>query len=290
MPDELVISYLLPSYVQKKTKITTRPQNLTAYFPMDEAQGLSTKEMVSGKMNNFIGGTTWSEGVIGSALRFDGTNGYLPTELTGKDLGIDGKKARTISFWVNAEGIGKSDSGFYGYGSLLNSDGTNQYWTIRRIDNTNFSRFQSEHWGWSRWISHGTSLLSSGWVHFAHIYDGNNIMVYRDASRVDNVARAQIGTGNQIPLQIGRWRNETNAYFYGSIDDFRVYDDALTETEIQTISVGQDLFVESKDMQFVIEASENPTQYTVDGSSSGLIADSLNGEVYGLAQEVVLST
>ena len=133
-------------------------------------------------------------GVIGSALRFDGTNGYLPTELTGKDLGIDGKKARTISFWVNAEGIGKSDSGFYGYGSLLNSDGTNQYWTIRRIDNTNFSRFQSEHWGWGRWISHGTSLLSSGWVHFAHIYDGNNIMVYRDASRVDNVARAQIGT------------------------------------------------------------------------------------------------
>ena len=36
----------------------------------------------------------------------------MPTELTGKDLGIDGKKARTISFWVNAEGIGKSDSGF----------------------------------------------------------------------------------------------------------------------------------------------------------------------------------
>ena len=70
------------------------------------------------------------------------------------------------------------------------------------------------------------------------------------------MCRAQIGTGNQIPLQIGRWRNETNAYFYGSIDDFRVYDDALTETEIQTISVGQDLFVESKDMQFVIEASE----------------------------------
>ena len=36
-------------------------------------------------------------------------------------------------------------------------------------------------------------------------------------------ARAEIGTGNQEPLQMGRWRNNTNAYFLGILDDFRVY-------------------------------------------------------------------
>ena len=189
---------------------------------MDEGQGLSTEEMKSGKFANLIGGTTWTDGVIGSAaLQFNGSNGYLTTDLTGEVLGVDGKKSRTISFWVKVEGVTANDPGFYGYGSLLNSDGANQYWSIRNISNTNFTRFRSEHWGWGPWTTHGSSLLSSNWVHFAHIYDGSNMMIYRDASRIYNATRAEIGTGNQVPLQVGRWRNDTNAYFQGVIDDFR---------------------------------------------------------------------
>ena len=143
------ISFSFPTCCQpplrRKLK-SQRPQNLTAYFPMDEAQGLSTEEMKSGKFANLIGGTTWTDGVIGSALQFNGSNGYLTTDLTGEVLGVDGKKSRTISFWVKVEGVTANDPGFYGYGSLLNSDGANQYWSIRNISNTNFTRFR-EHWG-----------------------------------------------------------------------------------------------------------------------------------------------
>ena len=159
IPDKLFVSYMLPTSIKKKIKVTTRPQNLTAYFPLDEGQGLSTEEMKSGKFANLIGGTTWTDGVIGSALRFNGSNGYLTTDLTGELLGVDGKKSRTISFWVKAEGATANDPGFYGYGSLLNSDGANQYWSIRNISNTNFTRFRSEHWGWGPWTTHGSSIV-----------------------------------------------------------------------------------------------------------------------------------
>ena len=130
------------------------------------------------------------------------------------------------------------------------------------------------------------AVLSSNWVHFAHIYDGSNMMIYRDASRIYNATRAEIGTGNQVPLQVGRWRNDTNAYFQGVIDDFRVYNDALTETEIQTILIGQDTFTETQLMQFVIDATDNPMNFSVSGLPEGLTLDARTGQVTGLAQEV----
>ena len=74
--------------------------------------------------------------------------------------------------------------------------------------------------------------------------------MYRDGSQIFSQARAEIGTGNQEPLQMGRWRNNTNAYFQGLLDDFRVYDDALTESEIQTIALAQDTGEETIRMQF----------------------------------------
>ena len=44
-----------------------------------------------------------SQGRFGKAIRFDGTSGFVSTMLTGEDLGIDGKKSRTISFWTYVE-------------------------------------------------------------------------------------------------------------------------------------------------------------------------------------------
>ena len=286
MPEKIFISYMKPKSLKKITKVTTRPQNLVAYFPMDEGQGLSAIDMVTENPANIVGGTIWADGKLGTALHFNGSDGYLSTQSLGQDLGVDGKKARTISFWAKLEAQLTSEPGFYGYGSLLSADGVNQYWGIRYVGNLDFTRFQTQHYGWGADVNHGSSLLNSGWTHFVHLYDGNNIMVYRDASRVFNTARAEIGTGNELPLQIGRWRNQNNAYMAGTIDEFRVYNDALTETEIQTIYVAQDTFIEKKQMQFSVEAIDNPTHFSVSGLPLGLAMDSMAGEVSGLPQQV----
>ncbi len=286
MPEKLFASYMLPSSVKKRTTVSTRPQNLRAYFPMDEAQGISTLEMVGEKNHNFVGGVSWVEGKIGSAAQFNGSDGYLSTDLSSELLHIDGKKPRTISFWVKIEEKLVDDPGFYGVGSLLNAYGANQYWSIRQIDHSDYTAFQGEYWGWEPLTTHGNSLLSSGWTHFAHLYDGNNVLIYRDATRIFNASRAEISTGKQVPLQIGRWQNDANAYLKGAIDDFRVYDDALNEGEIQTIYVGQDLKKEVLQMQFVIEATDDPTNFSVSGLPAGLSLDSQSGYVTGLPQEV----
>ena len=65
-----------------------------------------------------------------------------------------------------------------------------------------------------------------------------------------------------------------------------VYNDALTETEIQTILIGQDTFTETQLMQFVIDATDNPMNFSVSGLPEGLTLDARTGQVTGLAQEV----
>ena len=284
MPEQLFISYLKPTEVIRRKKVSTRSQNLTLYFPFDEGQGMRAKDEVSGLSSNLVGGYSWENGMLGTAVRFNGSNAYLSTDIYGEDLGVDGKRPRTISFWAKAEGMVGNDPGFYGYGSFLN-DGANQYWAIRHIDNSNYARFQSEHWGWGAWSTHGSSILNT-WAHFVHLYDGSNMMIYRDGVRVYNGARAEIGTGNQVALQIGRWRNNNNAYFLGLIDDFRVYDDALTETEIQTIALGADTSEEVIEFQFALLAEGDPSSYSISGLPAGLKVDSKSGEVSGLPSEI----
>ena len=101
-----------------------------------------------------------------------------------------------------------------------------------------------------------------------------------------NWTRGEISTGNADSLQFGRWRNDGNAYFQGSLDDFRVYDAALGGNDILQIFEGKDISEKVIEHQFNITATENPTRFEVEGLPAGLILNELTGEVTGLPNEV----
>ena len=128
--------------------------------------------------------------------------------------------------------------------------------------------------------------LQNQWVHLAHSYDGSNVIAYRDGSQ--GLQSSESGNWHWQPRTSsnGALANNNNAYFLGLLDDFRVYDDALTENEIQTIALGQDTSEETIRMQISVLASENPTSFTISGLPAGLLLDEQKGEVYGLPQEV----
>ena len=63
--------------------------------------------------------------------------------------------------------------------------------------------------------------LRNRWAHFAHIFNGSQVLLYLDGNLVANWTRGGISTGNTDTFQFGRWRNDTNAYFQGILDDFR---------------------------------------------------------------------
>ena len=285
LPDKIHLSYRKVNETKFRQSVKTRPQNLRAYWPMDEGSGLVTSDINGGKDGSIVGGVTWDSGLFGKALRFNGTNGFVSTTATGEDLGIDGKKSRTISFWAFVEdGNPRSQPGFYGYGER-SCPGENRYWAIRNIKDGGYTQLLSQHWCWDPRVYHDRDLRNR-WAHFAHIFNGSQVLLYLDGNLVANWTRGEISTGNTDTFQFGRWRNDTNAYFQGMLDDFRVYDSALAGNEILQIFAKDDLVEEVVDHQFYLLASEDPYRFEIAGLPDGLLLNPNTGEVTGIPLEL----
>jgi hypothetical protein len=72
------------------------------------------------------------------------------------------------------------------------------------------------------------------WVHEVLTYDGERIKEYTNGNLVNDwiATRAPIGSG--IPMVIGGWPY-TDFYFEGAIDEFRIFNQALTLQQVQTL-------------------------------------------------------
>ncbi|MBC8349631.1 MAG: LamG domain-containing protein, partial [Verrucomicrobia bacterium] len=98
-----------------------------------------------------------------------------------------------------------------------------------------------QHWCWDPQFNAPTDIRNR-WIHVAHIYTGTNVQVYFNGSRLANWTRAEIYTGDGYPFQFGRWTDETRSerIFLGLMDDFRIYDIAFSQAEIDTIYANGD--------------------------------------------------
>ena len=82
--------------------------------------------------------------------------------------------------------------------------------------------------------THGTSALAANtWTYLTETYDGATLRLYVNGVQVSSMAR----TGNILtstnPLQIGG-DSIYGQYFQGLIDNVRIYNTALTQSQIQT--------------------------------------------------------
>ncbi len=80
-------------------------------------------------------------------------------------------------------------------------------------------------------ISASASPYSGTWHHFAETFDGTTMSLYIDGGLVTSKTSASPSTGTSGSFSIGL----ANAVLNGSIDDVRIYNRALSATEIQTM-------------------------------------------------------
>jgi hypothetical protein len=74
----------------------------------------------------------------------------------------------------------------------------------------------------------------STWTHFMCVYDGSNIKIYRNGVETNSAPVTGTVTHSTNPFSIGRY-GVTASYYDGLVDDARVYDRALTPSEISTL-------------------------------------------------------
>jgi Tfp pilus assembly protein PilX len=204
-------------------------------WKFDEGTGSTTMDGSGhGNTGTLHGGATWTTNSrSGKAISFNGVDGYVDcgnnasTNLTG-DV--------SMAAWVKPMGayydqkIGANQNGTYG-GYKLCVYNSKVEFEVRDAANT----------AWlNRNVAGGTMLTVGNWYHVVGVYSeaGHTIRTYvdgdldRELTGLPANALAST-TGTFI---IGREPFDDTAYFWnGIIDDVRVFNRALTASEIQTL-------------------------------------------------------
>lgn len=234
----------------------TKENNLIGYWSLNEGNGLvafdSSGNNNDGVLNN---GPSWTNGIVGDALSFDGVNDFVDCGLLA-DFGSNHlADTTTYSFWARTSQT--VPSGFFGVANSpdftttlvihFNTPEQDKFRFYLRDDNN--QRLSAD-------LAEPFDFTNTGWHHFAIVSDSQNneLKFY-----IDGVSRAIAYRYRETPasfsdfnhpLYIGAWDylggieypsppiQPPIVPFSGEIDEVKVYNKPLTSTEIQSIALG----------------------------------------------------
>jgi len=226
-------------YKSGAQKFTAPPANLglVGYWSMNEGTGAYADDS-SGNNNRgtLVSGPAWVDGKRGKALSFDYVNDYV--EAADKASLRVGVPSFTFSAWLkpgNVSGCGDESAGA---GCIVFNKENSYEWGISNNGKIQWA-IRNTSPGWA-WANSGLTAPSGVWTHIVITYNGSNIITYKNGGASTN---SQSGSGNvdnttyRNALRIGA-RNAPGAassFFPGLIDDVRIYNRALSATEIQAL-------------------------------------------------------
>ena len=211
--------------------------DLVAYYPLDEGSGNTTEDASGNGHDGEIQGTpNWvnSKSGFGKALYFDGQNpatGWVncgtwdPSEDTGQ---------LTIALWVRWDGavpdvwqgiMGKRDE--WAEGQVV--------WYLE----VNMENQQVAIGRYGVYPNCGGRILPEGeWAHIAAAFDGTTMVFYINGEETGR-GNFSLGEKTDATIEIGCDNQSGWNSFHGAIDEVRIYNNALSPEEIQTVMIGQ---------------------------------------------------
>jgi hypothetical protein len=193
---------------------------LVAYYPFN---GNANDESGHGHNGAVYGATLVPDrfGNPNSAYQFDGTDAYvqLPNATTPLNT-------FSITAFIKMTGL-KQETQYllsdYGVGFLIDTGG---YLRLIRYTNSQGAI-----------IATSNVPIGIGTYHcVAATYDGNNIRLYIDGEMAGSpvISTGYLDSPDTVSETIGK-RYNNPCYFYGSIDDVRIYNRALSDAELQAL-------------------------------------------------------
>ena len=209
-------------------------EDLLVYLPLDEPAGATLFQDTSGNgYHGFCSGSSCPDagvpGKLGSALEFDGIDSYfqVPEFKFGGPL--------TIAAWVYVRDTYANFARIIDFGNGPESDNI----VLCQWSTTGQMGISIRRGGNEMTLLTNELIPSNQWVHVAAVVDQNGIgYIYWNGSLV---ASGSMHTPNNIlrTLQyIARSAWGSDAYFNGLIDEFVLYDRALTPEEVQILYLG----------------------------------------------------
>ncbi len=215
--------------VRQKAAIVGAGSNLVAHFTFDD--GTATDSSGNGN-NATVGGAAVTSGKVGSgALLFDGVDDYVQFN-TPANLNFINNYS--VSFWI------KPNAGFSGTIFRLSNSTSNTIARSKyeiRVNGTSVS-FTTGDGTTADTDIFSTSLSADTWAFITCIHGADNSKsCYKNGSLISS-AQNDVDTSLVSPVValVGTNKNLVgNNYYEGVLDDFRIYNRALQQTEVQEL-------------------------------------------------------
>jgi len=204
---------------------------LIAHWELDEGSGTiaadSTANNNDGTLTN---GPTWSTDTpsgTGYSLSFDGSNDYVSADDSGMPLGDSN---RTISLWIKLNAV-DNYFGLLRYGTAVPLEHS------ALVVNPGGSLSYSGH---SNDFTGPSTITAEEWHHVVFTYSsGGDAKLYLDGDLYTSATISAQDTVSGGTLVIGAYDDEgpghPKLFFSGLMDDVRIYDGALSASQIQNL-------------------------------------------------------
>jgi hypothetical protein len=191
----------------------TLEQGLVGYWALDEGGGVTALDFSgNGNAGSLVNAPAWAEGRINAALALDGTDDYVQLE------GLSSFDAFTFSAWIKLNDQASTEPS--GNNLLFQKDFKNNRVLIRP------SGYYIEFNGY--YGQGATASNVNEWVFITITREGSSATFYRNA---DLVKSWDVGP-DPVDFASGVIGGEGNYWFNGFIDEVRLYNRSLGESEI----------------------------------------------------------
>lgn len=228
---------------------------LVAHFDFEEGAGTSTSSQVGGWTGPFSGDPQWIDSGLApvpsgtsAALAFDGDGDWIISDFAG----IGGNGDRSVSFWVSSTN-NTQNTGIVAWGNSAAPNG--RKWHVRFNNNPvngPQGAVRTEIQG--SFEIDGSPLTNGEWHHIVSIYSAGGqfgsgqVSHYVDGVFVSdgdtntggdsvlvNTLTSSTVDGTTYPVMLGGRHQGSLASFDGIIDEVRIYDHALSESEVLSL-------------------------------------------------------
>ena len=213
------------------------PSGAVGVWRMDENTGTTTADDSGNNNDGTITGATWTTGVSGSALNFDGNDRVdIPDDASLRPGNI------SFSAWVRTSGTSTANMTILGKSVFSNA--TNEqyilYLNAGGVPQLAFKRNSgcSPGAGWQG-VPGTTRVDDQQWHHLMATWDGSVARMYVDGVLEGTNSSAPAGNldncigGN---LRFGVWWAGDQIFFNGDLDEIYIFDRALNQTEVSQLS------------------------------------------------------
>jgi len=201
------------------------------YLPFDTSNNNTAKDYSNNNNNGTVVGPIWnSQGVVGGCYFFDGSSDYINGPITDV-LGNVEYNDFSVSLW------------------LKSSDITAEWKVLMeaRYDNKNFVRIFQQgneiHFGitedGTKYVIRTDNLTSNTWYHITGVWDASEKLphIYVDGVESNKTGNRNFPFGAHDGFNIGHGTSGSGGFWYGYVDEFQIFDRALSNEQIYQIYI-----------------------------------------------------